>query len=505
MNHVNSRRGRGRLGPPANPRTLARPLVTVLASVLTVVLAGCTTTAPFETRAAAEQVLLDLPSSWAAGTGTAETETAEATAEMLSDAPALGPLSNRLLDLVGDSQLQQLVLEALEANHDLRAAAYRLEASRRLLAETRAARSPIVAAGYSAGRSNQGFDAFGGPRLETRHRVALDVSWEIDLWRRIGDLHDADASLASAQAADLAAARDVLGARVVQAWVAAVALRQAIAVEEQRIQVLERLQTTITRRYRRGLGSLEDLAAARSGTELARATVAGLEDDLEQTHRALELLLGRVPRDELQSADTLPAIAFGSPKVPATVLARRPDVESALWRLRAADASAAAAAKALLPRLQLRGELVREAARAPDLASVTTLWSLLGAVTQPIFQRGLLRARADAGRLELEAALEEYRGVVLRAVGEVEDALGRQRSLLRQRHHVDRALGEAIRTSSVFESRYRAGLASILELLQAENQRLDIHRQLLAVNGEILSHRITLALAVGAGFEELES
>ena len=453
-----------------------------LVALLMVAFSGCAGLPP-ETRPAAEQVLRDLPAMW-----TAEAE--------------VGPLSASLLDLVGDAHLRELVLEALAANHDLLAAAHRLEASRRLLAETRALGSPTVAAEASRGRGNQGVDALGQVRTETRRRLSLGVSWELDVWRRLSDLQQADAALAESRVADLAAARDALGARVIQVWVTAVSLRQAMAVEVERIRVLERLQNTITRRYRRGIGSLDDLAAARAGTELARATVVGLEADLGQAHRALELLLGRLPRNELESADALPEVGRVSPGVPATAIARRPDVIAALWRLQSVESSASAAAKARLPGLRLTGEWAKDA--ASGFPSAATAWSLLGALTQPIFQRGVLKARSDAQRLELEAAWQDYRGVVLRAVGEVEDALARERSLLRRRDHVGTALGESKRTADIFEGRYRAGLAGVLELLQAEGQTMDIERQAVALNGELLSNRITLALAVGTGFEELE-
>ncbi|MCG8459224.1 MAG: TolC family protein [Holophagales bacterium] len=459
-------------------------IVRALVTISVIALGGCASVAR-DTRAEAEKVIFDLPSTWAAATD-------------------VGPVTTRLLDLVDDDRLRELVVEALEANRDLRVAAHRLAASRRLLAETRAPRSPFVTGGYSAGRGNQGLDELGRPRAHTNHRVALDVSWEIDVWRRLADLHDANGALTQSQAADVAAARDALGARVMQAWVTAAALRQAIAIEEERVQILERLQETITRRYRRGIGSLDDLAAARSGTELARANVAGLEGELDETQRALEVLVGRTPRGELESAETLPVVARMGAGLPATAIARRHDVAAALWRLQAADASAAAAAKALLPSLRLTGELFEDAPALSGLSSVATLWNVIGSLTQPIFRRGLLKARADARRLELEAAWEAYRAVVLRAVGEVEDALGRERSLARQRDHLGTALRESVRNRDVFEGRYRAGLASILELLQAEDRRMDIHRQILALDGEISSNRITLALAVGAGFEEVE-
>ena len=167
-----------------------------------------------------------------------------------------------------------------------------------------------------------------------------------------------------------------------------------------------------------------------------------------------------------------------------------------------ADAAAAAAAKAMLPSLRLTGDVAKNKTSLAGLLGATSIWSIAGSLAQPLFQRGTLRARSDARRLELEAAWEEYRAAVLRAVGEVEDGLGRERALVGQRDHLVNALRSSTRNTQIQEERYRRGLASITELLLARNQEMNIRRQVLAVDGEILSNRITLALAVGAGFEE---
>ena len=463
----------------------------VLAVWMVWALSGCAS-ARLDTEAAVESLHRDLPSTWVAVPDSAP----------VSDTPDAAPLSTSLLALIDDDGLRELVAEALEANPNLRAAARRLAASRRLLRETGALRWPFIEARYTFDRGSQGIAGLVEPTTQSDHRVAVNVAWEIDVWQRLADLDGENVALTRGQAADVAAARDALGAQVIQGWVAAVSLRRAIAVEEQRVEVLERLQETIQRRYRLGLGSLDDLAAARSSTELSRANLAALENDHEAALRALELLLGRTPRAELLAADTLPAVAGVESGYPAAMLARRHDVAVAWWRLEAADAATAAAAKARWPGLRLTGDLARGSSSLSDLLSSGSIWNVIGSLTQPVFRRGLLKARADARRLELEAAWEDYRATVLRAVGEVEDALGRERSLLRQRDHLTVALEESTRNLEIFKGRYRRGLASILELLQAEDQEMNLRRQVIAVAGEALSNRITLALALGARCEE---
>lgn len=449
-------------------------------------LTGCATVR-LDVETAVGELGATLPGSWTAAADTV---------------PA--PLTSHLLDLVDDDNLRAFVTEAVAANPDLRASALRLAAATALLTESRAIRWPYAEVGYSANRSNQGFDDFGERYVGTRQRLSLDVDWEVDVWRRLADLDHAAAALARGQAADHAAARDALGARVIQAWIHAVSLRQALAVERERVEVLDRLQDTIRRRYRRGLGQVEDLAAARAGSELAGATVAVLRGELDEALRTLELLAGRAPRTEMLVTGVLPPVDEAHPGCPGSALAARPDVVAAFCRLEAADHAAAAAAKAMLPGLRLTGNVARDGASLSALRNAASVWGILGSITQPIFDRGRLKARSTARARELEAAWQDYRSVVLGALGEVENHLGRERALVARRDHLDRALAESERNTRVQEDRYRRGLSSVMELLQARNQEMDTRRQVIAANGEILSNRVSLALSIGAGLEEQE-
>jgi len=458
-------------------------IVGMVLVIFALILPSCTGTR-LDTRASVDRLESELPHTWTT----------------MPDTTA--PLSARFLDLINEDRLRDLVHEAMVANPDLRAAARRVEASHRLLIETRAVRWPFVEVGHTTVRSNQAFDDLGKRIVETEHRASLNISWEVDVWKRLADLHDEHTRLTAAQAADFAAARDALGARVIQAWITTASLRQALALETERIQVLVQLQETIQRRYRRGIGTLDDLAAARTSTALARATVVALREDHDQTVRALELLLGRPPKADLLTTDILPTIQLVSPGYPARAIAQRHDIAAALWRLEAADAAAAAAAKAMLPSLRLTTDIAKNKSALAGLLNAPSIWSIGGALSQPLFQRGRLRARSDARRLELEASWEEYHAAVLQAVGEIEDGLGRERALIEQRDHLVNALGSSTRNTQIQEERYRRGLASITELLLARNQEMNIRRQVIAFESDILNNRITIALAVGAGFEE---
>ncbi len=418
-----------------------------------------------------------------------------------SDQPG-GPLTAHFLTLIEDTRLEALIAEAFEANHDLLASARRLDAAVRGLIETKASSWPELVAELRRTRTNLTFDG----TIATEERLVLASSWEIDLWGRLAKLDRANVAEVERLALDFAAARDALGARVIQSWLELVSIRSALQVEETRVVILERLQATIQRRYRTGIGTLDDLAVARAATDVAMANVVALHAEREAARRALEVYLGRPPRASLSGTATWPEIGSVQVGYPLSALLARNDVAAAVRRLEAADAAAAAAVRARLPSLRLSAEGGRgRGTTVSDAISVGSAWTLLTGVTQPIFQRGLLRARSDARRLEFEAASEELVAVVWRAAAEVEDALAREQALLRQRSLLTSAAAKTARAIRIQEERYRLGLSSVVELLSTRSNELDLRRQVIAMEAELLGNRIALALAVGASFAEVES
>ncbi len=98
------------------------------------------------------------------------------------------PMTGGLLDLIEDESLRKLVEAALENNQNLKATALRLKAEGLLLAVPRSRLLPALSGELSAGRNNQGMDVeTGGPSVESSHRLALNMNWELDLWGRLAD------------------------------------------------------------------------------------------------------------------------------------------------------------------------------------------------------------------------------------------------------------------------------------------------------------------------------
>ncbi len=409
------------------------------------------------------------------------------------------PMTASLLDLIKDPALTAIVKEALENNPDLKATAARLKSSGFLLSQTGSRRLPDVSLSMNKGRNNLGVDAAGKPRTKNQYRVSAIVSWEIDLWGKLSDQHRSARANLEAQTQDYTKAYDSLAARVIQAWIRAIATNQTLGIERQRQKALEKIETALVHRYREGLGDLEDYSAARTRSQLARANFSVGRSAHKKALRALEVLMGKYPRAREITAKTLPSIDSAPVMPPASVLKNRPDIQAALARIDAGNLTALAAQKDRLPALRLVSELSKTSVHGSSLDTADRLWSLAAGLTQPIFQGGRLKDEAQAQTLKADAAVHDLAMALLRAMKEVEDTRDMERGLARQEASLGIAAQEAAKTTAFFMTRYRKGLVNIQNLLIAQEQEMNIKTQLTDIKASRMTNRIDMALALGLG------
>jgi multidrug efflux system outer membrane protein len=188
--------------------------------------------------------------------------------------------------------------------------------------------------------------------------------------------------------------------------------------------------------------------------------------------------------------------------VPGTVLARRPDVAAAQAATLAAQARVGVARTAWFPSVSLTaaggfaspelGDLFKWSARA---------WSVGALLALPIFDGGRREAGVLGAQAQLDAAFASYRGRVLTAFREVEDQLSGLRLLQDQAEAQGRAVDAARRASTISETRYRNGLVSQLELLDARRSELRNRRQALQVRSAQYQATVGLIRALGGGWD----
>lgn len=396
-------------------------------------------------------------------------------------------------DLIDSQELAELINEALAANPGLQQTLLSLDILQTQYRITRSGQLPAVEAGLSAGKEENS---------DSNYTGTVSVSWELDLWARISNEKSAVAKDIAEQAELYQAARDTLVAEVMQSWLQLINLQHSSGIEQQRVELLERNEQLITQRYRSGLGTLEDLDSARSSSSSARATLVSVQESLQQQQRAMNVLLGRSQGD-INVASDYPEVLVPLAELPDQTLQRRPDLKAAFLATEAADFRTRAAYKEMLPTISLEAALSDNGSSPAEALLKDPVWTLLGQLTAPLFRGGELQATADAAELTTAQSFQAYRETLLNAVQEVENAIGLEASLGQQQEHIKQALESAHRNLKQYQSKYRSGLVSMLDLLEVQQQTFDLQSQLDELTYQRLSNRITLGLALGLGIKEI--
>ncbi|HZY19053.1 MAG TPA: efflux transporter outer membrane subunit [Ramlibacter sp.] len=400
-----------------------------------------------------------------------------------------------------DPGLDALVERAALRNTGLQDAAARLAQARAIARSVDADRT--VQAGLGGGVVRQaGANTPNGARPATLTTAGASLAYEVDLFGRLSRASSAAALDVRAQEALLQSARLLVQSEVAQTYLALRTLDTERALVAETVAAY-RSTLDLTRRRHRA-GDIAELDVARVETELAatEADALALERQRAQLEHALAVLVGEpasafsVPPSERPVA--LPQIPAG---IPATVLARRPDVSAAQSAILAAQARVGVARAAWFPSLSLTadggyaspelGDLFKWSARA---------WSVSALLSLPLFDGGRREASVQSATAQLDAELARYRGQVLAAFRDVEDQLSALRLLQQQAETQARAVSFATRATTLSESRYRNGMDSQLELLDARRSELRNRRDALHVRGSQYQATVGLIRALGGGW-----
>lgn len=401
-----------------------------------------------------------------------------------------------------DPVLDELVERAGRRNAEVHQAAARLAQARALVRGANADRLPQIGLGAGAARLAGANTANGTPPATLVHAGA-SLSYELDLFGRLSRTRDAAALDARAREALLQSTRLLVQAETAQAYLMLRALDTERALVRETVAAHQDSLRLTQRRFQAGDIAELDVVRVQSDLASTEAEALALDRRRAELEHALAVLV-----DETASQFSLPAGEWRTalpqvpPGIPATMLARRPDVAAAQSGVLAAQARLGVAQAAWFPDLALTGSGGFASAELGDLFKWSArAWSVSALLSLPIFDGGRREAAREGARAQLDLAMAAYRGQVLVAFQEVEDQL----SALRLLHEQDQAQGRAVdaarRATQLSDIRYRNGLVSQLELLDARRGELRNRRQAVQVRAARFASTVGLIRALGGAWD----
>ncbi len=411
-------------------------------------------------------------------------------------------------EIFDDKILTDLERRARESNQELKAAVARVDQARATARIARSELLPSLDANASWQReriSPNQVPSFGGITVNT-FRTPIDLSYEVDLWGRVRRSFESARAEAVASAASFQSILLTLQSDLAQNYFLLRALDAEIGTVTGTVDLRKEQVRLVRSRFEGGIGN--ELDVARAETELAttEAEAAALAHRRTELENAIAILVGANPSNFWLAGKKWDSQPLEIPAgLPAELLERRPDVAEAERQLAAANARIGVAKAAFFPALTLTGSGGYVSADIDTLFRWDSrTWSIGPSLSLPIFAGGRNRANYNRSQAAYEEALARYRQQVLVAFRDVENSLSDIRHLIDQNAAQQRAVANARRAAELATERYRAGIVSYLEVVDANREALQADRANAQLAGQRQIAAIQLIKALGGGWNERE-
>ena len=432
-------------------------------------------------------------------------------------APAALGLANSASTLVtprwwatlGDATLNRLVEQALQTSPSMAMAQARIARAQSLTELSRSAAGAQARLDADANAQRYSANSLLPPPIagSVRSSATLQagLNWSADLYgAKAADLASALGQTRAAQT-DAAAAATVLAAQISQAYVGLARLLAQRDLLQRTLAQHQAILALTRERMAAGLDSRVQLTQAEGALPDTRAQLEAIAEQLMRVRRQIALLSGQTPSALDELSPRLDALTLDA--TPATLgadlLARRPDLVAARWRVESALHDIAVSQTRFYPNINLGAFVGLSALGLDKLLQAGSLQAGLSpALHLPLFDAGRLRAQLGARQAELDLALAQYNAAVVEAVKQAGDAIGSEQSLQRQQREQSDALASAQAAHAVAQQRFGAGLSGYLVVLHSESQLLAQQRQAAELRSGLLGARLTLLQALGGGWND---
>jgi NodT family efflux transporter outer membrane factor (OMF) lipoprotein len=406
----------------------------------------------------------------------------------------------------GSARLDTLIAEALQANPTLTSASATLrQAQERYAAQSGSTLYPQAEANLTSQRQrfNPNFSGLPGDAREfDLYNASIGVQYNLDLAGGNRRALEALAARIDYQQYQLEGARLTLVSNIVTTAVAQARLAAQLQGTETILHSQEEQLRLTGERVRLGQAAPAEVLTLQTQVEQTRAGIPLLRNQFQQSEHLLAVLAGRAP-----GAGGLPSFSlqeFTLPAalpliVPSELVRNRPDIQAAEALLHAANAEYGVAVSNLYPQLNLSANLGSQALTTGALfGSGSAIWTLVGQLTQPLFNPGL-PAEKRAALAAFDAAAANYQGVVLEALRNVADVLRALENDARRLLALAAADAAAQGSLESMQRQYGLGAVSYVQLLIAQQQAQQTQIDLIAAQTQRLIDSAALFQAMGGG------
>lgn len=424
-----------------------------------------------------------------------------------------------------DAQLVSLINEASKSNLDYLTALSRVKEARATYegvvanlfptvnaqgSGTRYSFGPAVPNPYTGGGGSTNSDSNNQNTLFNLYNAGFDATWEIDIFGAIRRGEESAIALLESVEDNARITMLSLIAEIAQNYINLRSNQQQLEITKQIIAAWQENLNLQKNLENSGLNSQIATQTAQSALNQALSTIPPLEANVKIAIHHLSILLGKDPSglyNQLISPKEVPytseAIIAG---LPSELISRRPDVRMNERLLASATAQIGIATAALFPQFQLTGSYGFERGAFRRVFSPGSQeWQYGLNFSVPIFDFGKIRSQIDVKYAQRDEAFLIYKKSILTALEDVENGLINFANETNRFHKLQKQLEAQARVYRLTLDRHKAGLNSLLDVIQAKINLLNNKLNATQSKATVSLNLVTLFKALGGGWEVFEN
>ena len=329
-----------------------------------------------------------------------------------------------------DQKLNALIQKGLDQNLNLKNAIENIVQSRATLRQTKLGYYPTLDFDANATRNKQSKAALNFPpgininTLTTTYKMGFSTSWEADVWGKLSS--SKRAALATYLSTDAAkqAVQTQLISDIANNYFLLLAYDKQLEITKATLESRIKNVEVIKALKEGAIVTGASVVQSEANQHAAEVLIPDLKRSIRETENALNILLGQasgpIERGVLGDQVVPEKIAIG---LPAQLLENRPDVRQAEFNFRTAFETTNLARTYFYPSLTLTASGGLSTLQLKNFFDQSIFYSIIGGLTQPIFNQGLNRERLTNAQSRQVQAFNTFQQSLLVAGQEVSNAL----------------------------------------------------------------------------------
>lgn len=410
------------------------------------------------------------------------------------DSTSSGTLSWK--ELFTDTRLQELIIQGLEQNTDLRIARLKVEEAEAVLMNARISYLPTVSANASGTISR-----FDGKELPKTYHSGFSAAWELDIFGKVTNARKGAKAALEGSRAYAQAVQTKLVATIAGSYYTLAMLDRQLQISLSTRKNWEHTITALDALKRAGQTNDVAVLQAKASLMALESTILSIQESITETENSLSTLLAmpcREIRRSMPVKDDFPKnLTIG---VPLYLLSNRPDVRQAEYNLMQSFYATNAARAAFYPNITLSGNAGWTNSGGELLLNPGKwLLSALGSLTQPLFSKGTNIANLKIAKARQEETLLSFQQAILDAGKEVNNALAQWQtanSQIETNTEQVETLAQAVHKTELL---MKHSSVNYLEVLTAQQSLLNAEQTLVEKQFDRIQGIINLYHALGGG------